>query len=246
MSDPIQQLIDMHHVFGSSVIDAGAVSEALMGAAGVASATQHAYQSGLQNAAQNALQNVMQYGQQAAYGGQMGSLAGCSAQQSPPFGQLSHGQPLGGFGPLGANLGDYADPAKNRKMQHDRALDAMNQLAREKYEPVFQLMGISLTAPWILAMSIVSHPSEWKMEIDLDGKTYRHVWDMLKDDPAEWDAEVGYLLDKVARLRQSLSPPQDAGEPEPVLGAVPRPACGSVASGGGRSGPGEAHADADV
>jgi hypothetical protein len=193
------------------------------------------------------------------------SLAGYAAQYSaaqqaghqmsgmgPAFGPMHRGaappfgQPLGGFGPLGANLGDYADPAKNRKMQHDRALDAMNQLAREKYEPVFQLMGISLTAPWILQMSVVSHPSEWKMEIDLDGKTYRHVWDMLKDDPAEWDAEVGYLLDKVARLRQSLSPPQDAGEPEPVLGTVPRPACGSVAGGGRRAGPGEINADADV
>jgi hypothetical protein len=162
--------------------------------------------------------------------GPVDRLSGPAAQSLPfgQLGQLSHGQ----FIPsAGQGLADYADPAKNRKMQHERALEAMNQLAREKYEPVFQLMGISLTAPWILAMGIVSRPSEWKMEIDLDGKTYRHVWDMLKDDPAEWDAEVGYLLDKVARLRQSLLPPQDAGEPEPVLGAVSGPSRGDVDGG---------------
>jgi hypothetical protein len=175
------------------------------------------------------------------------SLLGYAAQYSAAQGGVGAscgqmGQQAGIAGQNGPNLGEYAD-AKNRRMQHERALGAMNSLAREKYEPVFQLMGISLKAPWILSMSLVSHPIEWTMEIDLDGKTYRHVWDMLSGEPAEWDAEVGYLLDKVARLRQSLLPPEDAGEPEPVLGSVSGPARGSVAGGSGRDGSGETGAD---
>lgn len=167
--------------------------------------------------------------------------------QYPAGAAAQNPQNFPAFGANYPSLGDYADPVKNKQMAHDRALSMMNQYVREKYEPVFQLMGIKLTAPWVPPVSIGAHPCEWKMEIDLDGNAYRHVWDMLDDSPAEWDAEVGYLIDKVARIRKSALPPQDAGEPELVLGDVSGPARGSVAGGSGRRGPavvdpGETHA----
>jgi hypothetical protein len=115
---------------------------------------------------------------------------GMSAAQTPPFAP-------------GQNW--TYDPKSQRIGQMKVALELMNPAALEKYQPVIQLLGIHMVAPPILVQSLHPTTAHWQMEIEVNGKWIRHTWESDTQDGGdlpEWDANLGYLLDRVARIKR--------------------------------------------
>lgn len=81
---------------------------------------------------------------------------------------------------------------------HEEAMKHMNPIAREKYEPVFKLLGIK--ARWT-GYTRTPNPCWVLQKSARDGKQFRQEWSTPSDDPAGslalWDAMVGYLLDNI-------------------------------------------------
>ena len=95
---------------------------------------------------------------------------------------------------------------ETHRVSQDYALQKMTPVAREKYEPVFKLLGINVR---MIMDRKLEGPPDWKLSAVVKGHHIRVIWSATEHDPgcslAVWDAMVAALLDEIAYHERSRS-----------------------------------------